>query len=805
MAVTLPAGTVLDERYEIGSVLGIGGFGITYAATNIRLGLRVAVKELFWKGHCRRSVPDNGVELEDGRDTQCFEDQKERFLREARIIRDYSGEASIVKVIDYFDENNTAYIVMEYVTGRSLEERIAADGKMEPLDVFRMFLPVVECLGRLHENGIIHRDISPDNILCQEDGSLKLVDFGAAREFCDQEARGLTGISKNNYSPAEQIDKNGKQGPWTDVYSLCATMYYCMTTVPPEDSVQRLFLDDLKPPSKLGIEIDGSCESIVMKGLSMEAEKRYPSMTELAEAILAVLPEETVPAKSRKPLVIILTASLCAIAFLVLWIVLHKKEADPFKGVETEQFLLTASNQLSVSEFISSQEQIAAELEDWAGAGNYIMEVDGNQILVTVPAALFEGQPADTVINDHFRLIGTGGRYEFMYELKTNWEDPNTSLLAGEHQVSPEEFSEETTVLDYRIDDYENLSRGQMANLFIDLKERMDVLGQPYAFGIRQDSPEDVCIMLPSHIVNDYLAEAITGGIRLIGNHDYLSIPLESDYSKLQVLQHLDGSCSLDCTSSYATASDFIENLKREEEPIMYLSAGSLEKFALAQVPVEDVSVDPEGNLTASFGQFMWVEGDGIPEDAGCLLEFTAACVNSKELPCDISYQSRNYRNPDGTLLLDPDYHGSVVLTDRPSVQKAKDLADQVHRETGYRTENIDERVYVYLDLPVNDDFPASVSARVEELMADWFSDEKQTVIIYMTDVRKDPNCYLSLFNFDMDGLTRIMQMFGEDESVLPDQIYGRCGDFVINDPDGVMLPYLDELEAWYQSLKEQE
>ena len=252
--------------------------------------------------------------------------------------------------------------MMEYVTGRSLEERIAADGKMEPLDVFRMFLPVVECLGRLHENGIIHRDISPDNILCQEDGSLKLVDFGAAREFCDQEARGLTGISKNNYSPAEQIDKNGKQGPWTDVYSLCATMYYCMTTVPPEDSVQRLFLDDLKPPSKLGIEIDGSCESIVMKGLSMEAEKRYPSMTELAEAILAVLPEETVPAKIRKPLVIILTASLCAIAFLVLWIVLHKKEADPFKGVETEQFLLTASNQLSVSEFISSQEQIAAEL-----------------------------------------------------------------------------------------------------------------------------------------------------------------------------------------------------------------------------------------------------------------------------------------------------------------------------------------------------------------------------------------------------------------------------------------------------------
>ena len=803
MAATLPEGTILDERYEIQSVLGEGGFGITYAAINVRLGLRVAVKELFWRGHCQRSTSDNRVVLENDRDTQCFEDQKERFLREARIIRDYSGENSIVKVIDYFDENNTAYIVMEYVTGRSLEERIAADGKMLPLDVFRIFLPIVECLGRLHENGIIHRDISPDNILCQEDGSLKLIDFGAAREFREQEARGLTGISKNNYSPAEQIDKNGKQGPWTDVYSLCATMYYCMTTVPPEDSVQRLFLDDLKSLSELGIEIDGSCESIVMKGLSMDVEKRYPSMKELAESIRAVLPEETAPVKSRKPLIIILAAALCVIAFLVLWIVLQKKEVDPFNGIETEQFLLVASDQLSVSEFTGSQKRIAAELEEWAGPGNYLINTDGNQILITVPADLFEGQTAGAVIGEHFYDICADGRYEFMYELKTNWEDPKSSLLTGEHQITPEEFSEEAIVLDYRIGDYENLSRGQLANMFIDLKERLDILEQPYAFGIREDCPEDICIMLPSRIVNNYLAEAITGDIELIGNHNYISTPLDSDTYEMEIHENVDGSYSIGITSNSDITNDFIDRLNREGETIMYLSAGSSPSFTLAQLPVEEVSFDSEGNVTAAFNQFLWENADSISEDAGCLLDFTVACVNSVELPCDISLQMKNYRNSDGTLFLDTDYHGSVVLRDRPSVQKAMDLAEQVHRDTGYLTYNSDEIIHVYLDLPINDEFPETVSVKVDELMSDWFSDENQTVFINMTDVRKDPECYLYLFNLDIDRYNEVFLQLGMDTSEQLDMVYGRCGQLIIDDPDGKLNPYLEQLDAWYQSLIE--
>ena len=299
----LPKDTLLDERYQIESLLGEGGFGITYAARNIRLDSKVAIKELFWRNHCARDVSVSPkVELLRQEDDPVFQQQKERFLREARMIRDFSNRSDIARVLDYFEANDTAYIVMEYVEGETLGAYIAAHGPLDAEDAFRRFLPLVKSLSFIHGSGVIHRDISPDNIMVQPDGSLKLIDFGAAREFTAMGGEMHSVIAKDSYAPPEQYDRNGNLGPWTDVYALCATIYTCITNQPPVSSMQRMFLDELRIPSELQPNMDGKYVAVVMRGLELSAAKRWQSMSELAKAMQDVLPAPLPPSPPPLPL-----------------------------------------------------------------------------------------------------------------------------------------------------------------------------------------------------------------------------------------------------------------------------------------------------------------------------------------------------------------------------------------------------------------------------------------------------------------------------------------------------------------------
>ena len=255
----LQTGIILDDRYRILEPLGEGGFGITYAAENIRIGTRVAIKEFFWRGYVKREEAEGGachVTAADPADAESFSRLKEKFLQEARILRDFDQENSIVHILDYFEANGTAYMVMEYLEGMTLRRFVTANGVFEPETLFRKMLPLVRSLSYIHETGIIHRDISPDNIMVLTDGSLKILDFGAARKYRDVAGGQYTAIARDNYAPGEQYDRNGHQGPWTDVYALCATMYECVTGKAPDSAVQRMFLDELKSPSQLGIPIE---------------------------------------------------------------------------------------------------------------------------------------------------------------------------------------------------------------------------------------------------------------------------------------------------------------------------------------------------------------------------------------------------------------------------------------------------------------------------------------------------------------------------------------------------------------------
>ncbi len=282
----LSAGTVLHDRYLVGTTLGEGGFGITYVGFDKTLEMKVAVKEYFPSGISTRiNTVSNAVSVSIDKQKDVFDIGKENFLREARSVARFSKESGIVDVRDFFTENNTAYIVMEFLDGVDLNKYIRKNGVMEAKQTFEIMLPLMRTLEKMHRQNVIHRDISPDNIMRQDDGTLKLMDFGAARQFSREESNSLSVVLKPGYAPYEQYSSKGKQGPWTDVYALCATIYKCITGETPPDSLDRAIEDDLKKPSELGVSIPENLENTLLKGLAVHAQNRLQSMDELISAI----------------------------------------------------------------------------------------------------------------------------------------------------------------------------------------------------------------------------------------------------------------------------------------------------------------------------------------------------------------------------------------------------------------------------------------------------------------------------------------------------------------------------------------
>ena len=278
----LKPGTVLNNKFLVGATIGEGGFGITYIGLDLILERKIAIKEFYPSGYANRNnTYSNEVIINYDNEGAYFRTGVEHFLLEAKNIAKFHDEKSIVDVIAFFEENNTAYIVMEYLEGENLSERVDSQGVYAPAEIFRLFLPIMNTLEKMHRENIIHRDITPENVRILPDGSLKLIDFGSARYYTGMNKKTLSVQFKPGYAPVEQYNKNGRQGPWTDVYGLCATIYKCITGVTPVDSLERLQNDSLKTPSSLGVKISNPLESVLMYGLAVAPEKRCKSMTEL--------------------------------------------------------------------------------------------------------------------------------------------------------------------------------------------------------------------------------------------------------------------------------------------------------------------------------------------------------------------------------------------------------------------------------------------------------------------------------------------------------------------------------------------
>ena len=236
-ASMLKVGTILRGTYRIDSYLSSGGFGNTYVATNIEFDERVAIKEFFMKGVTQRDDNQTTVSVSNLENTNSFQEQKEKFKKEARRLRKLQNE-HIVKVHDMFDENGTAYYVMDYVDGENLSERLKRIGRPMTESEVRLILPqILDALKAVHEAGIWHLDLKPANIMLEKGGMVKLIDFGASKQLNAQNGGATTSTAisyTNGYAPREQMEQNyDKFGPWTDIYALGATLYNLLTNKRP--------------------------------------------------------------------------------------------------------------------------------------------------------------------------------------------------------------------------------------------------------------------------------------------------------------------------------------------------------------------------------------------------------------------------------------------------------------------------------------------------------------------------------------------------------------------------------------------
>ena len=281
----LSSGTMLcGGKYVIEKKIGAGGFGITYLARHTTLDRKYAIKEFFMSGYNVRNNATNHVSLQ-GIEAKDFDKVRQNFINEARTLAQLNNEA-IVKVIDIFDENGTSYMVMPFVEGTTLQSMVEKDGPMEYAMAVNYMVQICEALTYIHSKNILHRDVTPDNVIVTPEQKIVLIDFGSARKFVDNKTQRQTTIVKPGFAPLEQHSARSRKGAFTDIYSVGAVFYYLLTGERPMDATERVLIK-MKEPIELNQIIPPQINAIIMKAMEMDGEMRYQSAKELIDDIFS--------------------------------------------------------------------------------------------------------------------------------------------------------------------------------------------------------------------------------------------------------------------------------------------------------------------------------------------------------------------------------------------------------------------------------------------------------------------------------------------------------------------------------------
>ena len=312
-AGVLPPGTELDGGSVIvGAKIGRGGFGITYRALDKESGKRVALKE-FMPNHLVTRLADGKEVAVVGGNEDTYLSARRSFMREAKVLNELRRHPNIVRVLFTIEENNTVYYGMEFLEGNNLSVWARNQYPQKPMsarDACIVLLPIMDALIFCHETGVLHRDISPDNILICKDGqgrtNPKLVDFGAAHVAIEDFTHTFPNVRKAYFSALEQMSGNAKdQGTWSDVYSLCATIYYLITGRPPTSAIDVVTgTGRMQAPLELGAQISEKAEDVLMHGMTLDYQKRIQTVREFRSEFckaLGVECAEYAPPQPSKP------------------------------------------------------------------------------------------------------------------------------------------------------------------------------------------------------------------------------------------------------------------------------------------------------------------------------------------------------------------------------------------------------------------------------------------------------------------------------------------------------------------------
>ena len=283
----LPIGTKLHSgEYLVGKVLGKpGGFGITYLAWDTRLDIKVAIKEYLPFQIAARANDGASVSIHTQDYMPDFEFGLEKFLEEAKTLAQFR-HPNIIRVMNFFRENGTAYMVMDYLDGENLAEYLVRVGKLTGPDAVALFLPLIDGLSHMHAKNVLHRDIKPSNIYLTHEGQAILLDFGSARQMLRERSNSLTAVVTPGFAPWEQYHRKGNQGPWTDVYACAATLYFMLTGVVPPDGGERAISDDMAPIEILVPNLDPSISCAVSQALTIKIEDRTQTTEDFIQLLM---------------------------------------------------------------------------------------------------------------------------------------------------------------------------------------------------------------------------------------------------------------------------------------------------------------------------------------------------------------------------------------------------------------------------------------------------------------------------------------------------------------------------------------
>ena len=297
----LPMGTILAGKYLVGRVLGQGGFGITYVGWDIALERKVAIKEYYPSGQVSRNPGSRGLTWYTSvQSQQAKRNGMEMFLKEARKMSKLDDIPNVVRVRELFQENETAYIVMDFVEGETLKARLEKTGPLTWAQAKNIFLPAIQAMEQVHQAGLVHRDISPDNLMLTPDGKVKILDLGAAKDLSVNNGASSMQVAKGGFSPFEQYTQRGSSGPWTDVYAMAATVYYTLTGKLPPVATDRVVEDTISWEEPGLKALSAQALEALQKAMVISAKNRMQSMEELEKGLYSttVKPE---PAPAPQP------------------------------------------------------------------------------------------------------------------------------------------------------------------------------------------------------------------------------------------------------------------------------------------------------------------------------------------------------------------------------------------------------------------------------------------------------------------------------------------------------------------------